>query len=321
MFGFLRSGRKAIPSGTTAAGMAISLPLDRLIDLRAEAVRTRSGASRGITQLPGLARTRLRGRGLDFDEMRPYAEGDDVRHIDWNVTARTGRPYTRLYREERERAVTVALDLRPSMFTGSRRLKAVVAGEYAAALLWRVAANRDRAGVLLFDGSETMVVRPAARQRGVLQALGAISQMFDKTGGGGIAAGGSGTLDAVIGDINRLSRNAGLIVLITDGHDPGPDFDHELAVAAQRQKLVVLRIADPLEFDGVPAGTYAYRAKGKAAVADLGSYGAAQVRTELAARNAALEQRFAAQGVSYTCVSSDTPCVDVWTLLAEQGIV
>jgi uncharacterized protein (DUF58 family) len=300
---------------------ATSLPLDWLIEQRTQAARSRNSGARGITQLPGLARTRLRGRGLDFDEMRPYAEGDDVRHIDWNVTARTGRPYTRLYREERERAVTVALDLRASMFTGSQRLKAVAAGEYAAALLWRVAANQDRAGALVFDDDETVVSRPAARQRGVLEALGAIADRFESMQGQIADKAASQPLGGVLHTINRLSRNSGLIVLMSDCHGVGPDFEQELAVAGRRQKLVLLRIADPLELEGLPPGAYAYAGERGPAVADLGRTGADNLRQELARRNADLAMKFEAFGVPYLVVSTDTPSGDVWALLAQHGIV
>lgn len=298
---------------------AIALPLERLIELRTQAAGSRTGGTRGITQLPGLARTRLRGRGLDFDEMRPYTEGDDVRHIDWNVTARTGRPYTRLYREERERAVTVALDLRSSMFTGSQRLKAVAAGEYAAALLWRVAANQDRAGGLVFDDTSTIVSRPAARQRGVLEALGAIASRFAETQSA--KKGPQQSLDGILHTINRLSRNAGLIILMTDCHEAGPHFDQELAVAGRRQKLVVLRIADPLELQGLPPGTYAYGGAKGPALATIGRSGTDRLRQELAARNTRLANHFDSFGVPYLVVSTEMPSGDVWALLVEHGIV
>lgn len=299
---------------------ATVLPLDRLIALRSEAARSRSSSQRGVTHMPGLAQTRLRGRGLDFDEMRPYAEGDDVRHIDWNVTARTGRPYTRLYREERERAVTVATDLRSSMFTGSRRLKAVVAGEYAASLLWRVAANQDRAGSLVFDDRGSWVSRPAARQRGVLEAVGLIARRFDEASheGGDVPA---QTLDKVLADINRLSRNAGLVLMLTDCTELGPDIDHELSVAGRRERLVVLRIADPIELDGLPSGDFAYRDRGRTATSHLSRADAERLRKELAERTAALESRFAAYGVPLLTISTDLPAGDLWSRLGELGVI
>lgn len=315
MFGFSRE-RLAIPQST-----ATNLSLERLIDLRAETARTRSSGELGISQLPGLARTRLRGRGLDFDEMRPYAEGDDVRHIDWNVTARTGRPYTRLYREERERAVTVAVDLRPSMFTGSQRLKAVAAGEYAAALLWHVAANQDRAGALVFDGSQIVMSRPATRERGALDAIGTIAKMFEPARAAAVDNALPATLDTVIASINSLSRNAGLIVLLTDCASGGPLLDQELSIAGRRAKLVVMRIADPLELDGLPQGSFAFHHNTKSQNIYLDASSKAALRQDLAARNAALAQRFERHGVPFIVVSSASQPADIWLMLAEREIV
>lgn len=309
MFGFARK-QPADDSATT-------LPLDRLLDLRNEAARSHTGSQRGITQMPGLAQTRLRGRGLDFDEMRPYAEGDDVRHIDWNVTARTGRPYTRLYREERERAVTVAVDFRASMFTGSKRLNAVAAGEYAAALLWRIAANQDRAGSLVFDDLGIAASRPAARQNGVLDAVGVISRRFEqarKTTGQPAQ-----TLDQIIADINRLSKNAGLVLLLSDCSTPGPDFDQELGVAGRRERLVVLHIADPLELSGLSPGEYAYRDGTRRNIARLGRGEVDRLRDELANRLSALETRFASHGVPLLTISTDQPASEVWATLVASG--
>ncbi|MBN9245565.1 MAG: DUF58 domain-containing protein [Mesorhizobium sp.] len=316
MFGF-QARHRSEPSGSPA----VDLPLDHMIGLRAEAVRQRTLSGRGITPLPGLARTRLRGRGLDFDEVRPYAEGDDIRHIDWNVTARTGRPHTRLYREERERALTVALDLRASMFTGMLRLKAVAAGEMAAALLWQVAANRDRAAVLAFDETLTELSRPALRERGVLDALGVIDAVFAAARQRIGKAVEPRPLDAVLARINRLGRNAGQVVLVTDCAAPGPAFDAELAVAARRRQLAVLRIADPLELSGPPPGSYAFTLEGLPHRIRLDRGNGSAVQTELDRLNSALAQRFESAGVPYLVAATTLQAGDGWRLLAQAGLV
>jgi uncharacterized protein (DUF58 family) len=184
--------------------------------LRSDAVRHSGATQRGLTHLPGATLTTQRGRGLEFDDLRPYAEGDDVRHIDWKVTARTGRPYTSLYRDERERAVTVAVDLRTAMFTGSQRLRAVVAGEIAARIAWAVAARGDRAGVLAFDDS-------GWRRRGQRRAIAAWlrqspqSQRLRKweSSRRNRALAKPRPLDDIIGWVNRSSRTGGDVLLVT----------------------------------------------------------------------------------------------------------
>lgn len=314
-------GLSARSSIGTSEDRETELPLDRLIALRGEAAGIRAGTHCGITTLPGQAQTRLRGRGLDFDELRPYAEGDDIRHIDWNVTARTGRPHTRLYREERERAVMVALDLRRSMFTGTRRLKAVVAGEMAAAILWQVCANRDRAGVLVFDEARTELSRPAMRERGALDAVGVIAAMFAGARRRVGAAAPPRVLDGVLADINRMGRKAGQVVLLTDCDAPGPAFDEELAIAAPHERLVVLRIADPLELTGPPAGTYAYVGDREARRIRLDRGNGNVLRDELDRLNAALAKSFASVGVPYVVVPTTLEAGAGWFLLAEAGLV
>lgn len=301
-----------------SARSAVDVSLDDLIAMRAEVARDRHASQLGITHLPGLARTRLRGRGLDFDEMRPYAEGDDVRHIDWNVTARTGRPHTRLYREERERAVTVALDLRGPMFTGSQRLKAVVAAEAAAAILWRVAANRDRAGAIVFDDHEIVHSRPASRERGVLDALALVSRVATGNRPDDEAP---RMLDGVLAEINRLGRGAGLVILITGCDDRGAAYADELAIAGSRDRLVVLRLADPLELEAPPPGAYSYRAGGKTARANLTSAGRTAVNTALSQANRGLEDLHAAANVPYLSVSTTRPATELWSDLVANGIL
>ena len=123
--------------------------------------------------LTGRHASRLRGRGLDFDELRHYYEGDDTRTIDWAATARLGTPYVRVYREERDRSVLLLVDQRVSMFFGSRRAtKSVVAAEVAALAAFRVASLGDRVGGIVFSEQGISEVAPQARQGGVRRLLG-----------------------------------------------------------------------------------------------------------------------------------------------------
>ena len=102
--------------------------------------------------LSGTHASRLRGRGLDFDEIRAYHPGDDVRNLDWKVTLRVGAPHVRSFTEERDRPALLLVDQRRSMFFGSReRTKSVTAAEAASLAAWRVLAQGDRVGALVFD--------------------------------------------------------------------------------------------------------------------------------------------------------------------------
>src|SRR5210317_2483841 len=119
--------------------------------------------------LSGRKRSRLRGRGLGFDELRHYRPGDDIRTMDWRVTNRTGKPHVRVYTEERDRPVMVVVDQRLPMFFGSRRkMKSVVAAEMAALTAWRVLSVGDRVGAILFNDSRTIEAKPSRNERKII---------------------------------------------------------------------------------------------------------------------------------------------------------
>jgi len=128
--------------------------------------------------LSGRHASKLRGRGLNFEELRNYLPGDDTRNIDWKVTARTRTPYVRVYTEEKDRTVWLLIDQRVSMFFGStKRMKSVVAAEVAAISAWRVLSVGDRVGALVFNDSDISVVPPHRSRERVMQIL---KQVVDK---------------------------------------------------------------------------------------------------------------------------------------------
>lgn len=128
--------------------------------------------------LSGRRRSRLRGRGLDFEELRNYRPGDDIRTMDWRVTNRTGRPHVRVFNEERDRPVMLVVDQRLGMFFGSRRkMKSVVAAELAAVSAWRVLDQGDRVGSILFNDFRLEQFRPARSPRMLMHSLSRLSAM------------------------------------------------------------------------------------------------------------------------------------------------
>ncbi len=145
-----------------------------------ELIALRSGArhlewllhQRVRTAGAGSRQSRFRGRGIDFAEVRVYEPGDDVRHIDWRVTARTGQPHTKLFQEERERPILVLADLGPSSFFGTRRrMKSVAISELAALLLWRAYDHGDRVGALVRDVDDHQAFRPRHSRTTLLRIL------------------------------------------------------------------------------------------------------------------------------------------------------
>lgn len=236
---------------------AVTLTLDTLLALRQGIMSTRELAARGLTGLPGNVQGRRRGNGLDFDDLRHYHPGDDVRHMDWNVTARTLKPHIRLYREDRERAVSVALDLRPSMFNGSQQLRAALACKLAAVTLWQASHNGDRCAVVIQDTTGIHASRPRIAERGVLEALGLISKHYQHALDSSTSA-TSPALSDLLAFINGAGRVAGSVLLFSGLDDCGEHYARELAIAAHHGRLTTVLVADVMESNGLPAGRYAY---------------------------------------------------------------
>ena len=131
--------------------------------------------NRSIAGISGLHLSKMRGRGIDFEEFRPYQPGDDIRLIDWRVTARTNRPFTKVFREERERPVIIAVDQTHNMYFGSKiAFKSVIAAQAAAVFCWLAIDNGDRVGGLVFSDSEANLVRPKRSRRSALHLLNQI---------------------------------------------------------------------------------------------------------------------------------------------------
>ncbi len=151
----------------------VTVSLQELVRLQA---RARNIEIRGKTK-PMASRTgphlsKHHGRGLEFDEVRAYQAGDDIRSIDWRVTARRGKPHTKLYREERERPVFILVDMHPGMYFGTRlQFKSVLASRLAALLAWTASLKGDRVGGVVVNGKSCAIIPPRLRKEGVLRLL------------------------------------------------------------------------------------------------------------------------------------------------------
>ncbi len=233
------------------SGIAIDLP--SLIRLREEARRLHL-APRGkvLATRSGGHLSRFRGRGMEFDESRVYQPGDDVRNMDWRVTARAGDPHVKLFREERERPVWLLVDQGPSMRFGTRvAFKSVLAARAAALLAWSAADRGDRVGGLVFDETRHHELRPAARTRGVLPLLRCLAGTDSTRRQRGLA----GTEEAA-GQLVRLVRPGSLVFLLSDFRGLHADTPW-LAKLAAGSELVLTLISDPLEAHAPPPGSYA----------------------------------------------------------------
>ena len=137
-------------------GNGLFASLDELIEQRQYVAYLRQlGQSKTFSSMAGDVKSAFKGRGMELEEIRSYTYGDDVRDIDWRVTARKEQPFTKLYAEERDREIYALLDLSPQMVFGTRHeLKSVAAAKIAALLGWMSLENKDRFGCLVFDAAE-----------------------------------------------------------------------------------------------------------------------------------------------------------------------
>ncbi len=233
------------------------------------------------SSLAGPHHTRFRGRGMDFDEVRAYQPGDDMRSIDWRVTARTNTTHTKLFREERERPVYLMTDLRQTMFFGGRRLKSVVAAEVSAALAWAGLNSGDRVGGLVFGAGRFNDIRA---RRSHHAALALIRVLTDTSAELCQLQPDTFSLQQMLEDLRRIAHPGAALMLISDFHDirADPRNERHLFNLARRCDITLFQVFDPLEAKLPPPGQYPLRDKRKTHILD----------THNATRRQAFEQTF-----------------------------
>jgi uncharacterized protein (DUF58 family) len=191
----------------------------------------------------GLHRSVHKGRGMDFAESRPYQPGDDIRTIDWRVTARSGRVHTKVFEEEREKPVLLWLDLRPAMFFATRgRFKSVVAAELASLLLWKTLQEGDRIGGILQNGGH----RELKPSRSRSAALHFLRQLSDLTRSAATELRG-GDLQASWTRLRRVAQPGSQVFVLSDFRQSTPSAMRQLAMISRHSQLTLVSIHDPFE--------------------------------------------------------------------------
>ena len=210
--------------------------------------------------------SRLLGRGMEFDEARPYQPGDDPRNIDWRVTARSGRPYTKVFREERERPVFIAMDLRRSMhFATNGVFKSVLAAQIAAVLAWAAESGGDRVGGFLFAEGFHREIQPRATRRGVLTLINEICRAPVWPASSPPDGDAAGAAEAALRGVSKVSRSGSLVFVLTDGYNLNPRARVTLTELCRRHATVIMHIADPIEGQLPPPGRYLTMSPGRTA--------------------------------------------------------
>lgn len=244
------------PAGTGQHRSAITL--DELLQLQARARTLQMpSARRALRQRRGGHQSHLKGRGMSLAEVRPYQPGDDVRRIDWRVTARRQAPHTRVYEEERERPVLVLCDLGPTLFYASEgSYKQVRVAELASLLAWVAHGSGDQAGGIIFSGDKTAIVRPSRRRRSVMQLLSALATNQRQQPAADFGA-GTGDLDAALTEARRIAHTGSRLFIISDFLGVSQDTRALLAGLAMHNQVTAVMVTDPLDEHLPDQGRYA----------------------------------------------------------------
>ena len=189
----------------------------------------------------------FKGQGMEFDEVRPYNPGDDVRRIDWNVTARTGSPYVRRYHEERETTVMLALDASGSSDFGSAgRLRRELAAEMAAVLSYAATTNNDKVGLLIFTDGVELLVPPRKGKRHVLRLIRDVL-VFEPRGRGT-------DIGLALDTVNRVLKRQSIVFVVSDFLADVESYGRSLAVTNRRHDVVAIHLSDPMESEVADVG-------------------------------------------------------------------
>lgn len=230
---------------------------DELLRLQYDARRLTETLRRQPRSAGGERRSRRHGRGMDFQESRAYQPGDDIRHLDWRVTARTGVAHTKLFSEERQRPVLLVIDANPSLFFGTRKtFKSVVAAQLAALLGWLAIHQGDRLGAIFYAGTTQQWLPLKAGRPAIMRLIRALTEWFAPDPLPAPQASADG-LPEVLQRLGRGPQGSGLIALISDFQRLDPTaLDTPLARLRIRHDLQAYRIADALELSLPPPGCY-----------------------------------------------------------------
>ena len=246
-----------------------AMPKD-LIALQQQARSLSLRAVKIISPQSGGYLSPFKGRGMEYQESRPYQPGDDIRNLDWRVTARSGKTYTKQFREERERAVIMWVDFRqPMQFATRGVFKSVLAARAAALLAWSAVQQGDRVGGLIFAEQRHQELRPHNGDRAALRFIRQLCAGVEKDNAGNnyvandAAAGtrqdgmaGNGSAEEALVRLRRVTRPGSLVILISDFRHLGTHAESHLMQLSRHNDVIMLFIFDPLERELPPAGTY-----------------------------------------------------------------
>jgi uncharacterized protein (DUF58 family) len=230
--------------------------LAELIALRARVTRARMAPLPSRAARSGQQSSRLYGRGMDYAESRVYQAGDDVRRLDWRLTARSGKLHTKLFQEDREGCLLILLDTHASMHFGTRvRFKSVQAARAAACAAWYAVHAGERVGVMAF-GHADQLLRPQAGSRGALAVCGALADWDALRSSANESPDREEPLADALIRVGRVLHGASRVLLISDGFSCDAPARLRLLDLTRHAGVSVLVVADALEQALAPPGRY-----------------------------------------------------------------
>ncbi|MBL8603764.1 MAG: DUF58 domain-containing protein [Myxococcales bacterium] len=252
-------------------------------------------------QLVGAYASVFKGRGLAFDEVRMYQPGDDVRFIDWNVTARTSTPHVKVFREEREMTVMLVVDMSGSQSFGTQgMLKRELVAEVSAVFAFSAVKNNDRVGLILFTDEVERVVPPRKGARHVMRVVTEILQFQPR---------GRGTnLSRALDTLGHLARRRAVTFVVSDFLQS--DYERALRLAAARHDIIPVTVSDPREDELVDVGVAWFEdlETGELVPVDTRSPAVrAQYRRQVETQKAARDTLFRKMALDPVAVRTDRP--------------
>ena len=195
--------------------------------------------------ISGLHDSRFRGRGMDYQESRIYQPGDDIRNMDWRVTARTGDAHTKLFQEERERPTYLVVDTNSSMHFGTKtQFKSVLASRLAALIGWSSVQQGDRIGALTYGANGVHIVKATAGKRGMMAVMAHLIKAFESSA---VEQREQHNLDQALKQLRTIIRPGSLVILVSDFYALGDDAKRHLLQLRKHNDVLGLKVCDPLE--------------------------------------------------------------------------
>ncbi len=258
-------------------------------------------------QLAGDYHSTFKGQGVEFDEVRPYEVGDDVRTIDWNVTARTGVPYIKRYAEERELTILFMVDVSGSQGYGSvRRSKMEFAAEVTALLALTAIRNQDKIGLILFSDKIVKYIPPRKGRDSVMRLVREVLAAEDDAQGGT-------DISAALKFLNGVQKRRAVVFLVSDFLVPAESYERLLRATARHHDVIGVSVSDPAESALPNVGLVELQDPETGAISLVDTASAA-VRKAFAAQAAAeseeLKTFFRRTGIDTLPVSTDKPYID-----------